>query len=118
MRSLHLLNFKQYSLFSQLMSNLTSKMNQTSIEINANLYFSQIWDGERFLLPAYVCMMGGYVFTGVCLFRGGGYLVSVKGKFCDTRFGLIHVQAGKNFFEGPPPPSKVEGPPPSKGNIF
>ena len=23
------------------------------------------------LLPAYICMMGGYVFTVVCLFRGG-----------------------------------------------
>ena len=30
------------------MSNLTSKMNQTSIEINGNLYFYQIWDGESF----------------------------------------------------------------------
>ena len=34
----------------------------------------------------------------------GGYLVSVKGKIFDTRFGLIHVQTGKKFFvEGPPP---------------
>ena len=30
------------------MSNLTPKMNQTSIEINGNLHFSQIWDGESF----------------------------------------------------------------------
>ena len=28
------------------MSNLVPKMNQTSIEINGNLHFSQIWDGE------------------------------------------------------------------------
>ena len=28
------------------MSNLTLKMHQTSIEINGNLHFSQIWDGE------------------------------------------------------------------------
>ena len=35
---------------------------------------------------------------------GGGVLVSVKGKFFDTRFGLIHVQTGKkNFVKGPPP---------------
>ena len=38
-------------------------------------------------------------------FSGGGYLVSVKGKLFDTRFGLIHVQTGKKFFvTGPPPP--------------
>ena len=38
-------------------------------------------------------------------FFGGGYLVSVKGKLFDTRFGLIHVQTGKNFFcQGTPPP--------------
>ena len=31
--------------------------------------------------------------------RGRGYPVSVKGKFFDSRFGLIHVQTGtKNFF--------------------
>ena len=30
------------------MSNLTPKLNQTSIEINGNLHFSQIWDGESF----------------------------------------------------------------------
>ena len=37
------------------------------------------------------------------IFRGG-YLVSVKGKLFDTRFGLIHVQTGKIFFvKGPPP---------------
>ena len=36
----------------------------------------------------------------------------VKGKFLDTRFGLIHVETGKkNFAEGPPTP-------PSKGKIF
>ena len=37
---------------------------------------------------------------------GGGrrYPVSVKGKIFDTRFGLIHVQAGKkNFCRGTPP---------------
>ena len=28
------------------MSNLTQKMSQTPIEINVNLHFSQIWDGE------------------------------------------------------------------------
>ena len=43
----------------------------------------------------------------------GGYPVSVKGKNFDTRFGLIHVQTGKNFFvKGTPPP------PPVKGKIF
>ena len=42
---------------------------------------------------------------------GGGYLVSVKGKIFDTRFGLIHVfRLGKKIF--------VEGPPPVKGKIF
>ena len=30
------------------MSSLTPKMNQTSIEINGNLHFSQIWDSESF----------------------------------------------------------------------
>ena len=35
-------------LTSWLMSNLTQKMNQTSIEINGNLHFSQIWDGKSF----------------------------------------------------------------------
>ena len=35
---------------------------------------------------------------------GGGYLVSVKGKIVDTRFGLIHVQTGeKKFCQGTPP---------------
>ena len=35
---------------------------------------------------------------------GGGYLVSVKGKIFDTRFGLIHVQTGENIFvKGTPP---------------
>ena len=44
------------------------------------------------------------------IFFGGGFLVSVKGKIFDTRFGLIHVQTGKkNFCQGtPPPPSKGE----------
>ena len=49
---------------------------------------------------------------------GGGYPVSgpggvsVKGKFFDTRFGLIHVQTGKkNFCRGTPPL-------PVKGKIF
>ena len=51
---------------------------------------------------------GGYLVSD---FRGGGgYLVSVKGKIFDTRFGLIHVQTGKKFF--------VKGPPPSKGKNF
>ena len=31
------------------MSNLTTKMTQTSIEINGKLYFSQIWDGQTSL---------------------------------------------------------------------
>ena len=45
-------------------------------------------------------------------FSGGGVPVSIKGKFFDTRFGLIHVQTGKKIFvEGPPPP-------PVKGKIF
>ena len=43
---------------------------------------------------------------------GEGYPVSVKGKFFDIRFGLIHVQTGKKIFcRGTPPP-------PSKGKIF
>ena len=53
--------------------------------------------------------MGGV--PGLRFSRGGGFQVSVKGKIFDTRFGLIHVQTGKNFF--------VEGhPPPVKGKIF
>ena len=40
----------------------------------------------------------------------GWYLVSLKGKIFDTRFGLIHVQTRKKIF--------VEGPPPSKGKNF
>ena len=37
---------------------------------------------------------------------GGEYPVSVKGKNFDTRFGLIHVQTGKEIFlsRDPPPP--------------
>ena len=35
------------------MSNITPKMNQTSIEINVNLHFSQIWDGESFWIFTY-----------------------------------------------------------------
>ena len=31
----------------------------------------------------------------------------VKGKFFDTRFGLIHVQTGKFFFVKGPPPSGI-----------
>ena len=34
---------------------------------------------------------------------GGVYPVSVKGKIFDTRFGLIHVETGKNFFVKEPP---------------
>ena len=33
----------------------------------------------------------------------------VKGKFFDTRFGLIHVQTGKNFFLSRDPPRPVKG---------
>ena len=36
-------------------------------------------------------------------FWEGGYPVSVKGKFFDTRFGLIHVQTGKIFLSRDPP---------------
>ena len=50
--------------------------------------------------------LGGYPVSDF----GGGYLVSVKGKIFDTRFGLIHVQTRKKIF--------VEGPPPVKGKIF
>ena len=42
--------------------------------------------------------------------EGEGYPVSVKGKIFDTRFGLIHVQTGNNFF--------VVGPPLVKGKFF
>ena len=31
------------------MSNLTTKMTQSSIEINGKLHFSQIWDGQTYL---------------------------------------------------------------------
>ena len=49
---------------------------------------------------------GGYPVSD---FWGEGYPVSVKGKNFDTRFGLIHVQTGKNIFcWGTPPPSKGE----------
>ena len=80
------------------------------------------------------------MFSQVCVCSGGRYPVSIKGKFFDTRFGLIHVQAGEKIFvEGTPPPVKgkifdtrfglihvqtgkknfVEGTPPcSKGKIF
>ena len=40
----------------------------------------------------------------------------VKGKFFDTRFGLIHVQTGKNFLSRAAPPRPT--PPPSKGKNF
>ena len=33
---------------NELMSNLISNTNQTPIEINGNLHFSHIWDGESF----------------------------------------------------------------------
>ena len=81
-----------------------------------------------YLPPAYVRTTGGYVFTGVCLFRGEGgipglrfsggggeerYPVSVEGNFFDTRFGFIHVQTGKTFLLRDHPP-----PPPVKGKIF
>ena len=42
-------------------------------------------------------------------FFWGGYLVSVKEKFFDTRFGLIHVQTGKKIFVKGPPPSRSKG---------
>ena len=55
---------------------------------------SQFWGGSQF--------QGGYPVSGQ-----GRYPVSVKGKFFDTRFGLIHVQPGKKIFvERLPPPSK------------
>ena len=48
------------------------------------------------------------IFGGVPGLRfsgGGGYLVLVKGKIFDSRFGLIHVQTGeKNFLLRDPPP--------------
>ena len=59
-------------------------------------------------VPGLRFFWGGYQ---VSHFGGGGYLVSVKGKLFDTRFGLIHVQTWKNtFVKGPPPP-----PPPPPG---
>ena len=56
-------------------------------------------------------LQGGYPVSdfgggvpGLKFSGGGGYLVSVKGKIFDTRFGLIHVQTGKFFFvKGYPP---------------
>ena len=39
----------------------------------------------------------------------GGVPVSVKGKFFDTRFGLIHVQTGKKFFLSRAPLPLVKG---------
>ena len=59
-------------------------------------------------------MTGGYIFT-LCvnphLGGKGGFPVSVKGKFFDTRFGLIHVQTGKKIF-------LLRDPPLVKGKFF
>ena len=51
------------------------------------------------------------MFSQVCVCsEGGGVPVLVKGKFFDTRFGLIHVQTGKkNFLSRDLPPPKVKG---------
>ena len=45
---------------------------------------------------------GGYLVSDF----PGGYLVLVKGKIFDSRFGLIHVQTGEKKFllRDPPPP--------------
>ena len=51
--------------------------------------------------------LGGYPVSGL-----GGVPVSVKGKFFDTRFGLIHVQTGETNF------LSRDLPPPVKGKIF
>ena len=51
-----------------------------------------------------------YMFRLEKKFSNRDPLPPVKGKICDNRFGLIHVQTGKKIFE--------EGPPPSKGKIF
>ena len=64
---------------------------------------------------SYVSDFGGgprsQIFGGVPDFQGR-YLVSVKGKVFDTRFGFIHVQTGKKkFCRGTPPPA-------SKGKNF
>ena len=62
---------------------------------------SDFWGG----VPGLRFSGGGYLVSD---FRGeGGYPVLVKGKIFDSRFGLIHVQAGKKKFllRDPPPPA-------------
>ena len=50
---------------------------------------------------------GGYLVSDF-LGGGGEYLVLVKGKIFDSRFGLIHVQTGgKKFLLRDPPPSAI-----------
>ena len=67
------------------------------------LRFSGVVPGLRFLGGYQVSDFWGGGGYQVSDFRRG-YLVSVKGKLFDTRFGLIHVQTGKFFFvKGPPP---------------
>ena len=62
----------------------------------------------RFSVGQVPDFFGGLTFSGgVPRFWGGGgegYLVSVKGKIIDTRFGLIHVQTGKKIFWSRDPP--------------
>ena len=63
---------------------------------------SQVWGGTQ-----------SQVWRGYLVSGPGGYPVSVKGKFFDTRFGLIHVQTGKKILSRDPPP-----PTPRKGKNF
>ena len=67
--------------------------------------------GGGYLVSDFRGGVPGFRFSGrgylVSDFRGGGgYLVLVKGKIFDSRFGLIHVQTGgKKFLLRDPPPA-------------
>ena len=66
---------------------------------------------RTFLLPpAYVRTTGGYVFTGVCLFGGGGVPGLSKGKIFWHQIWLDTCSGwGKNFLSRDPPPLPVKG---------
>ena len=72
--------------------------------------FTGGFPGLRFLGGSPASDFQGGHWSQIFFLGGGRSPVSVKGKIFDTRFGLIHVQTGENFF--------VEGPPPSKGKNF
>ena len=66
-----------------------------------HIIFTSLWGGTTSLPHHY---WGDN--TSLSHHYRGGYLVSVKGKFFDTRFGFIHVQMGKKSFSPRDPPSK------------